>query len=149
MIGGYQTTKIMAKKTKKITLANAAEEKQLKPYCEAAETAAEYKRKADDLRENASKELQDKLDNDPETKDFTGTVVYLCDGKIYKIRVQRPDKTDWLSKKLKDPLFKEYKALMHELEEKENHKKDLETDLAAAHPKCVVKGFVIGLLNKR
>ena len=37
----------MAKKAKNITLANAAEEKHLKPYCEAAETAAEYKRAAD------------------------------------------------------------------------------------------------------
>ena len=139
----------MAKKTKKITLANAAEEKHLKPYCEAAETAAEYKRKADDLREEASKELQDKLDNDPETKDFTGTVVYLCEGEIYKIRVQRPDKTDWRSKKLRDPQLKEYKALMDELDKKENRKKELEAGLAAAHPKCVEKGFVIGLLNKR
>ena len=139
----------MAKKAKNITLANEASEKHLKPYCEAAETAAEYKRKADELREDASKELQDKLDDDPETKDFTGTVVYLCEGEIYKIRVQRPDKTDWRSKKLKDPLFKEYKALMLELGEKELRRKELETDLAAAHPKCVEKGFVIGLLSKR
>jgi len=139
----------MAKKTKKITLANEAEEKHLKPYCKATETAAEYKRKADDLRENASKELQDKLDSDPETKDFTGTVVYLCEGEIYKIRVQRPDKTDWRSKKLRDPQLKEYKALMDELEQKENRKKELEACLAVAHPKHVEKGFVIGLLNKR
>ena len=139
----------MAKKTKNITLANAAEEKHLKPYCEAAETAAEYKRAADELREQASKELQDKLESDPETRDFTGTVVYICEGEMYKIRVQRPDKTDWLSKRLNDPQLKEYKALMLELGKKELRRKELETGLAAAHPKCVEKGFVIGLLSKR
>ena len=139
----------MAKKTKNITLANAAEEKHLQPYCAQAAIAAVEKQKADELREQASKELQTKLDSDPETKDFTGTVVYLCEGEMYKIRVQRPDKTDWLSKRLNDPLFKEYKALMLELEQKELRRKELETDLAAAHPKCVEKGFVIGLLSKR
>ena len=139
----------MAKKTKNITLANAAEEKHLKPYCAQAAIAAVEKQKADELREQASKELQTKLDSDPETKDFTGTVVYLCEGEMYKIRVQRPDKTDWLSKRLNDPLFKEYKALMLELEQKELRRKELESDLAAAHPKCVEKGFVIGLLSKR
>ena len=139
----------MAKKTKNITLANAAEEKHLKPYCAQAAIAAVEKQKADELREQASMELQTKLDSDPETKDFTGTVVYLCEGEMYKIRVQRPDKTDWLSKRLNDPKFKEYKALMLELEQKELRRKELETDLAAAHPKCVEKGFVIGLLSKR
>ena len=139
----------MAKKTKNITLANAAEEKHLQPYCAQAAIAAVEKQKADELREQASMELQTKLDSDPETKDFTGTVVYLCEGEMYKIRVQRPDKTDWLSKRLNDPLFKEYKALMLELGKKELRRKELETDLAAAHPKCVEKGFVIGLLSKR
>ena len=139
----------MAKKTKNITLANAAEEKHLKPYCAQAAIAAVEKQKADELREQASMELQTKLDSDLETKDFTGTVVYLCEGEMYKIRVQRPDKTDWLSKRLNDPLFKEYKALMLELGKKELRRKELETDLAAAHPKCVEKGFVIGLLSKR
>ena len=139
----------MAKKTKNITLANAAEEKHLKPYCAQAAIAAVEKQKADELREQASKELQTKLDSDPETKDFTGTVVYLCEGEMYKIRVQRPDKTDWLSKRLSDPLFKEYKALMLDLGKKELRRKELETGLAAAHPKCVEKGFVIGLLSKR
>ena len=139
----------MAKKTKNITLANAAEEKHLQPYCAQAAIAAVEKQKADELREQASMELQTKLDSDPETKDFTGTVVYLCEGEMYKIRVQRPDKTDWTSKRLNDPLFKEYKALMLELGKKELRRKELETDLAAAHPKCVEKGFVIGLLSKR
>ncbi len=139
----------MAKKTKNITLANAAEEKHLQPYCAQAAIAAVEKQKADELREQASRELQTKLDSDPETKDFTGTVVYLCEGEMYKIRVQRPDKTDWLSKRLNDPQLKEYKALRHELDKKELRRKELETDLAAAHPKCVEKGFVIGLLSKR
>ena len=139
----------MSKKQNLTFEQNNQTEKHLKPYCEAAETAAEYKRAADELREQASMELQTKLDSDPETRDFTGTVVYICEGEMYKIRVQRPDKTDWLSKRLSDPQLKEYKALRHELEQKELRRKELETDLAAAHPKCVEKGFVIGLLSKR
>lgn len=139
----------MAKKTKNITLANEAGEKHLKPYCEAAEIAAEYKRAADELREKASMELQDKLDTDSESREFTGTVLYLCDGKIYKIRVQRPEKTDWRNKNFKDEQLKEYKALMRELEEKESRKKELEAGLAAAHPRCVEKGFVIAFLGKQ
>ncbi len=139
----------MSKKQNLTFEKNNQTEKHLQPYCAQAAIAAVEKQKADELREQASKELQDKLESDPETRDFTGTVVYICEGEMYKIRVQRPDKTDWLSKRLSDPQFKEYKALMDELEKKESRRKELETGLAAAHPKCVEKGFVIGLLSKR
>ena len=100
----------MSKKQKLTFEQNNQTEKHLQPYCTQAAIAAVEKQKADELREQASKELQDKLDSDPETKDFTGTVVYICEGEMYKIRVQRPDKTDWLSKRLSDPQFKEYKG---------------------------------------
>ena len=139
----------MSKKQNLTFEKNNQTEKHLQPYCTQAAIAAVEKQKADELREQASKELQDKLESDPETRDFTGTVVYICEGEMYKIRVQRPDKTDWLSKRLNDPQLKEYKALMDELEKKESRRKELETGLAAAHPKCVEKGFVIGLLSKR
>ena len=139
----------MSKKQNLTFEKNNQTEKHLQPYCAQVAIAAVEKQKADELREQASKELQDKLESDPETRDFTGTVVYICEGEMYKIRVQRPDKTDWLSKRLSDPQFKEYKALMLELGKKELRRKELETDLAAAHPKCVEKGFVIGLLSKR
>ena len=100
----------MSKKQNLTFEKNNQTEKHLQPYCAQAAIAAVEKQKADELREQASKELQDKLESDPETRDFTGTVVYICEGEMYKIRVQRPDKTDWLSKRLSDPQFKEYKA---------------------------------------
>lgn len=140
----------MAKNAKNLTFAeNEVKEQHLKPYCIQAAIAAEQKSKADALRPLASEELQRKLDSDPETKDFTGTVVYLCDdGKMYKIRVQRPDNTDWLSKRLNDHEHKEYKALKEEIAEKEKRAKELETYFAQAHPRCVNKGFVMAFLNK-
>ena len=99
---------------------------------------------------NGLEQIFDGLDEGLQQKiQQTKLLVYICEGEMYKIRVQRPDKTDWLSKRLNDPLFKEYKALMLDLGKKELRRKELETDLAAAHPKCVEKGFVIGLLSKR
>ena len=140
----------MAKKNaKNLTFEkNEVKEQQLKPYCEQAAIAAVEKSKAEALRPLAAKELQDKLDADPETKDFTGTVVYLCDDKIYKIRVQRPDKTDWLSKRLKDPNLKALKELSKEIEKKKNKADELKAQLAGDHPKCIDRDFIIAYLNK-
>ena len=94
-----------AQGAKKITWKKNEGKKTIKPYCEQAEKAAIYKAEADRLRPAAAKELQAKLDADPETKDFTGTVVYLCDDKIYKVRIQRPDNTPWRKKTIKVLMF--------------------------------------------
>ncbi len=140
----------MAKKNaKNLTIEqNEVKEQQLKPYCELAAIAAEAKSKADALRPMAAEELRAKLDADPETRDFTGTVVYLCDDKIYKIRVQRPDSTDWLSKRLKDPNHKQYKQVKADIAKLELQAKKLESDLATAHPRCVSRNFVIAYMTK-
>ena len=47
-------------------------------FCEQSAIAAEYKRTIDELWPLASQELLTKLDSDPETKGYKGTVVYLC-----------------------------------------------------------------------
>ena len=133
---------------KRITWKKNEGKKNLKPYCEQAEKAAIYKAEADRLRPFAAKELQDKLNADPETKNFTGTVVYLCDDKIYKVRVQRPDTTDWRKKTIKDPKLTEYKALMDKIDQMKVVSKELEAKLAEAHPKCIEYGFVISFLSK-
>ncbi len=141
----------MSKKSqaaKKLSLSKNEGSKYLKPYCEESKKAFEQKRIADSHREAASAYLKEKLDNDPETKNFTGTVVCLFGDQMYKIRVQRPDNTDWLSKHLNDPNLKEYKAVMAEIQSKKERAAELEADLAKAHPKCVDKGFVIGFLSK-
>ena len=132
----------------KITWKKNEGKKTIKPYCEQAEKAAIYKAEADRLRPAAAKELQAKLDADPETKDFTGTVVYLCDDKIYKVRIQRPDNTPWRKKTIKDPKLKEYKALMDKIDELKDNAQKLEDELAEAHPKCIERGFVISFLSK-
>ena len=138
----------MAKNGKKVTLTKSDDKKALKPYCEQAKIAAENKRKADELRPAAAAYLQQKLDSDPETKDFTGTIVCIFEDVMYQIRVQRPLSVNWLEKRLDDPNHKKYKALMKEIEEKQALAKELETDLAKAHPKCVERGFSIAFLNK-
>ena len=126
---------------------NENKEQHLKPYCEQSKKAAEEKSKADELRPLAADELKAMLDAKPETKDYTGTVVYICDGEVYKIRVQRPDKTDWLSKRLKDQNLKKYKKLKKEIKSMEADAKDLEDQLASKHPKSVVKDFIIAYLK--
>ena len=126
---------------------NASNDQHLKPFCEQSQKAAEEKAKADTLRPLAAEELQAMLDAKPETKDYTGTVVYLCDGQIYKIRVQRPDNTDWMSKRLKDPNLKEYKALKKQIKELEGDADELEYQLIKDHPKCVDRGFNIAYLK--
>ena len=136
----------MAKKAN-ITFEKNATEKHLKPYCEQAAIAAVEKSKAEALRPLASDELQAMLDAKPETKDYTGTVVYVCDGEVHKIRVQRPDKTDWKSKRLKDPNLKAYKALREQIDGLEADAKDLENQLASDHPRCVDRGFTIAYLK--
>ena len=137
----------MAKK-QNITLAKEEAKQHLKPYCEQAEKAAEYKRKADELRPLAAEELQEKLDNNPDTKDFTGTVVYLCDDKAYKIRVQRKSSCNWREKRLDDPLLKNYKDLMDTIDGLKETAKQMEDDLAKAHPKCVKRELSIAFLSK-
>lgn len=127
---------------------NEKQDQHLKPYCEQAAVAAVEKSKADELRPLAAEELQAKLDGNAETKGYTGTVVYLCDDKIYKIRVQRPDNTNWRKKRLNDPNLKAYKALMNEIDDMQAKAKKLEGLLAEAHPKCLNNGFVIAYLSK-
>ena len=138
----------MTTKNQNVTLKKNDGTKFLQPFCENAAAAAFWKNKAEELRPQASDELKAKLDSDPDTKNFTGTVVYLCDDKIYKIRVQRPTSCNWRKKQLKDPNLKEYKALMDEIDEKKALASKLEEQLAKDHPKCLESGFVIAFLNK-
>ena len=138
----------MATKHQKLTLAKNEGQEHLKPYCKEAKVAAEHKAIAEELRVKATEELRAKLDSDPETKDFTGTVVCIYDDQVYKIRVQRPESCDWRSKRLDDPLLKEYKTLVKEIDEKKKNADEIEEKLAESHPKCITKGFVIGFLSK-
>ena len=139
----------MAKKqVKAITLAKNEAKKSIKPFCEESAKLADIKNKVDELRPLAVAELQAKLNADPETKDFTGTVVCMYDDKIYKIRVQRPDKTDWRSKRLNDPNLRQYKQLMDEIDAKKGQADKLVAQLAIDHPKCVKLGFTIAFLSK-
>ena len=126
---------------------NAHNDQHLKPFCVQSEKAAEEKAKADALRPLASEELQAMLDAKPDTKDYTGTVVYLCDGEIYKIRVQRHDKTDWMKKQFNDPNLKEFKNLTKEIDEKKSRVDELKAQLAIDHPRCIVKDFTIAYLK--
>ena len=138
----------MATKKLNVTLKKSEGKKHLQPYCEKAAMAAIFKSQADELRPQASEELRMKLDSDPETKDFKGTVVYLCDDQVYKIRVQRPKSCDWRKKHFKDPTLDEYKRLMDEIDAKKARASQLEEELAENHPKCIEYGFVIGFLSK-
>jgi soluble cytochrome b562 len=138
----------MATKKQKLTVESTEEQKNLQPFCEQAAIAAYYKNKAEELRPLASKELQDKLDSDPDTKDFTGTVIYLCEGQMYKIRVQRPSICNWREKNIKDPLLHDYKALMNDIDKMKATAADMEIELAKAHPKCISYGFTIAYMSK-
>ena len=139
----------MAKKeVKAITLAKNEAKKSIKPFCEESAKLADQKAKVEELRPMAIEELQAKLNADPDTRDFTGTVVCMYDDKIYKIRVQRPDKTDWRSKRLKDPNLRKLKKLMQEIDAKKKDAEELVAQLAIDHPKCVNLGFTIAFLNK-
>ena len=140
---------LVAKNGTKLTIEKNNGKKELKPYCVEAKQLAVQKDKVDALRPTASAWLQAKLDEDPETKAFTGTVVCVYDGSLYKIRVQRPDNTDWRKKRINnDPrhaalleCYKQQDALKMQVAQ-------LEEALAEDHPKCVSKGFVISFLSK-
>ena len=139
----------MAKKeVKAITLAKNEAKKSIKPFCEESVKLAEIKSNVDKLRPLAAEELQAKLAADPDTQNFTGTVVCMYDDQIYKIRVQRPDKTDWRSKRLNDPNLREYKQVMDEIDEKKAQAEQLVAQLAIDHPKCVNLGFTIAFMSK-
>ena len=138
----------MATKKEKLTVESTEEQKNLQPFCEQEAIAAYYKGKAEELRPLAAQELRNKLDSDPETRDFKGTVIYLCDGTMYKIRVQRPSSCNWREKKLKDPVLREYKALMKEMDEMKTKAADMEATLEKAHPQCVSYGFTIAYMSK-
>lgn len=136
------------KQVKAITLTKNEAKKSIKPFCEESVKLAEIKSNVDKLRPLAAEELQAKLAADPDTQNFTGTVVCMYDDQIYKIRVQRPDKTDWRSKRLNDPNLREYKQLMDEIDEKKAQAEQLVAQLAIDHPKCVNLGFNIAFLSK-
>ncbi|MBO4371132.1 MAG: hypothetical protein J5808_07240 [Paludibacteraceae bacterium] len=138
----------MATKKNELTLKRSEIKKNVQSFCEQAAMAAEYKREADKLRPFAAEELQSKLDSNPDTKDFKGTVVYICGDKIYKIRVQRPASCNWMSKHLNDPILKKYKDLMKEIEKKTKEAEEYEAELAKAHPKCLEYKFVIAYMSK-
>ena len=135
-------------KKNNVTIKKNDAQKHIRPFCEQSAIAAEYKRTIDELRPLAAQELQHKLDSDPETIGYKGTVVYLCDDKIYKIRVQRPESCNWMIKRLKDPLLKKYKATMKEYKELETLLNDLDEQLRKNHPQCVEHGFSIAFLSK-
>ena len=140
---------LVAKNGKKVTFEKNNGKKELKPYCVEAKQLAVQKDKVDALRPVASAWLKAKLDEDPETKEFTGTVVCVYDGILYKIRVQRPDTTDWKKKHLKDdPRHTELLKCYKQQEDLKAHISDLEAQLTEDHPKCVVKGFVLSFLSK-
>ena len=139
----------MAKKeVKAISLAKNEAKKSIKPFCEKSAELVEIKNKVEELRPLAVAELQAKLNTDPDTKDFTGTVVCMYDDQIYKIRVQRPDKTDWRAKRLNDPNLRQYKKIMDDIDAQKAKAEELVAQLAVDHPKCVKKGFTIAFLNK-
>ena len=139
----------LAKNGKNVTLEKNDGKKQVKPYCEAAKEAAEAKRKADELRPAAVEWLQTKLNNDPELKSFTGTIVCMYDGVLYKLRIQRPDNTDWSKKNLKDePNLVELKQCYKDRDALKARIAELEDELEKAHPKCVERGFVVSFLSK-
>ena len=139
----------MAKKEgKAIELAKNEAKKSIKPFCEKSAELAKIKNRVEELRPMAVKELQAKLNADPDTRDFTGTVVCMYDNEMYKIRVQRPDKTNWRSKRLDDANLREYKQIMKEIDAKKERAEELVAQLAIDHPKCVNLGFTIAFLPK-
>ena len=141
-------SQVAKKEVKKVTLSNNDGKKQMKPYCEESQKLAELKVIVESLKPAAMEWLREKLESDPETKNFTGTVVCVFNDQVYKIRVQRPDQTKWRTKRLDDPKLKELKALYRVQDEVKNDIAKLENDLAEAHPKCVDKSFTIAFLNR-
>ena len=138
----------VAKDVKKVTLNNNDGKKQMKPYCEESQKLVEQKNIVDALKPAAMEWLKEKLNSDPETQNFTGTVVCVFNDQVYKIRVQRPDQTKWRTKTIKDDRLKELKMLYKEQDDLKVAIAELEDALAEDHPKCVEKGFTIALLSK-
>ena len=138
----------VAKEVKKVTLSNNDGKKQMKPYCEESQKLVEQKNIVDALKPAAMEWLKEKLNSDPETQNFTGTVVCVFNDQVYKIRVQRPDQTKWRTKTIKDDRLKELKMLYKEQDDLKVAIAELEDALAEDHPKCVEKGFTIALLSK-
>ena len=137
----------VAKEVKKVTLNNNDGKKQMKPYCEESQKLAEQKNIVDALKPAAMEWLKEKLNSDPETQNFTGTVVCVFNDQVYKIRVQRPDQTKWRTKTIKDDRLKELKMLYKKQDELKVAIAELEDALAEGHPKCVEKGFTIALMR--
>ena len=138
----------VAKEVKKVTLSNNDGKKQMKPYCEESQKLVEQKNIVDALKPAAMEWLKEKLNSDPETQNFTGTVVCVFNDQVYKIRVQRPDQTKWRTKTIKDDRLKELKMLYKEQDDLKVAIAELEDALAEDHPKCVEKGFTIALLSR-
>ena len=138
----------VAKDVKKVTLSNNDGKKQMKPYCEESQKLVEQKNIVDALKPAAMEWLKEKLNSDPETQNFTGTVVCVFNDQVYKIRVQRPDQTKWRTKTIKDDRLKELKMLYKKQDDLKVSIAELEDALAEDHPKCVEKGFTIALLSK-
>ena len=138
----------VAKEVKKVTLGNNDGKKQMKPYCEEAQKLVEQKNKVDALKPDAMEWLKEKLNSDPETANFTGTVVCVFNDQVYKIRIQRPDQTKWRKKTFKDENLKKLKALYKQQDEMKEVISTLEDTLAKDHPKCVEKGFTMAYLSK-
>ena len=143
-----QSTANVAKQSKNVTLKKDDGKKQMKPYCEEAKILAEQKRKVDELKHAASAWLQHKLENDPDTKNFSGTVLCVYDGILYKIRVQRRKSCNWKTKKLTDPRHKKLLALYREQEVLNTDIDQLESELTEAHPKCINTDFIMSFLSK-
>lgn len=137
----------LVKKGNKLTLNNQINDEHLRPFCEQSEQAVKHKQRADEERPYAAEDIRQALDSNPETKDFTGTVVYIIGSKIYKIRVQRKSSCNWREKMLDDPKLKEYKDLMRENDKMQAAAKKLEAELAEAHPKCITRDFVIAYMK--
>ena len=142
------TKKAQEAHSSKMMLEKNDGKKQMKPYCEEAQKLAELKRKVEELKPAASEWLQQKLASNPETKDFTGTVLCLYDGVPYKIRVQYRTSCDWREKKLKDPRHKQLLDLYSQQDKLKQSVEQLEGDLATDHPKCIKRDFVMSFLSK-
>ena len=134
-------------KKNNVTIKKNEVKKHIRPFCEQSAIAAKYKQAIDELRPLAAQELQKKLDSDPETIGYKGTVVYLCDDKVYKIRVQRPESCDWMKRRLKNPLHKKYKATMKEYKALEKLLKKMDAELREIYPQYVEHGFSIAFLT--
>ena len=142
----HKTFKIMTKNNKLSLRKNDGSTK-MKPYCETAKQAAEIRTRLDALKPEATAWLQKKLNSDPETRDFKGTVICVYDDQLYKICVKRPEARDFNSIDPDDPLMMERSDLQKEIENDKNRIDQIEDELAENHPECVSYGFTISFLK--